>query len=254
MPYQFQEILKKDDLIVNEDLDYSLKNIVEEIKQSEILFSYGLKPKQKVLFCGPPGTGKTLSCQVISSIIGYPLVHVKFESIVSSFLGETASNLKKVFDFIENGQWTVLFDEFDVIGKLRDDPHEHGEIKRVVNNFMQMLDNYKGESLLIAATNHHHLIDPGLWRRFDEILLFELPSENERLELFKKNLKNLVKDKDLNLEKLAVDTNNYSAAEIERICIESQKKIILEGRDKISTEDINWAIEKNGRRKVIEGK
>lgn len=242
------------DLIVNEDTEYSLKNIVDEIKQSEILSSYGLKPKQKILLCGAPGTGKTLSCKIISSILGYPLVHIKFESIVSSFLGETASNLKKVFDFIENGQWVVLFDEFDVIGKLRDDPHEHGEIKRVVNNFMQMLDNYKGESLLIAATNHQHLIDPGLWRRFDDILLFENPSKKERIEILKKNLRNFNKEKDLNFDELSIQINDYSAAEIERICLEAQKRNILTGKEFLSNEDINWAITRSGKRKAVEGK
>lgn len=81
----------------------------------------------------------------MSTIIGYPLVYVKFESVISSFLGETSTNLRKIFDYIEKGKWVVLFDEFDIIGKQRDDPTEHGEIKRVVNNFMLMLENYEGE-------------------------------------------------------------------------------------------------------------
>ena len=89
-----------------------------------------------------------------------------FDSLISSYLGETATNLRKVFDFIKSGRFVVLFDEFDIVGKKRDDPHEHGEIKRVVGNFMQMLDNFEGKSIIIAATNHQHLLDVAVWRRF----------------------------------------------------------------------------------------
>ena len=185
------------DLVLSIDLEESLRYLVEEIKSAEILNAYGLRPKQKILFCGPPGTGKTLSSKVISSVIGYPLVYVRFDSIVSSYLGETASNLRKIFDFINNGEWVVLFDEFDIIGKKRDDPYEHGEIKRVVNNFMQMLDNYTGKSLIIAATNHQHLLDSAIWRRFDDILYFDLPDANRRERLFNKYLKVLKRSKDV---------------------------------------------------------
>ncbi|MFA5160282.1 MAG: ATP-binding protein, partial [Candidatus Omnitrophota bacterium] len=163
------------DLILNEEAKDQIHYLLEEIKSSEILNTYGLKHKQKILFCGPPGTGKTLSSKVISSILGYPLLYIKFDSIVSSYLGETATNLRKVFDFIEQGEWVVLFDEFDIIGKKRDDPYEHGEIKRVVNNFMQMMDNYEGNGLLIAATNHQYLLDSAIWRRFDDIIYFDMP-------------------------------------------------------------------------------
>ena len=145
-----------------------------------------MKPKQRILLCGPPGTGKTLSAKIISSVIGYPLVYVLFDSIISSFLGQTASNLRKIFNFIEDGKYVVLFDEFDMVGKKRDDPQEHGEIKRVVNNFMQMLDNYNGDSIIVAATNHQQLLDTAVWRRFDEVLLFDLPNTQQRKKLFEK--------------------------------------------------------------------
>lgn len=242
------------DVILEQDLMVALTQIVEEMRQASILASFGLKPKQKVLFCGPPGTGKTFSAQIISSVLGYRLVHIRFDSIVSSFLGETAANLRKIFDFINHGQWVVLFDEFDIIGKHRDDHHEHGEIKRVVNNFMQMLDGYSGESLLIATTNHHHLLDPGLWRRFDEILFFDLPDTDQRQRLFQKYLRVLDKARDINLDALVAETEGFSAADIAQVCQEALKKAILGDRQKVSGQELNWAIDQQKRRKTIERK
>lgn len=138
-------------IILPDDTKNILRQIQSEFMESEVLATYNLKPKSKILFCGPPGTGKTFAAQIISSVLHIPMVYVRFDSIVSSFLGETATNLRKVFDFIASGMWVVLFDEFDVIGKNRDDHYDHGEIKRVVNNFLQMLVDTptpKGDGIL----------------------------------------------------------------------------------------------------------
>lgn len=240
-----------DDLILNEELESRFIYLIDELKSSEILAKYGLKPKQKILFCGPPGTGKTLSSKVISSILGYPLIYVKFDSIVSSYLGETATNLRKVFDFISQGEWVVLFDEFDIIGKKRDDPYEHGEIKRVVNNFMQMMDNYEGTSLLIAATNHQYLLDTAIWRRFDDILYFDMPDEIRRINLFNKYLKVLKRDDDLSLTQLAKQTDEFSPADIAQTCEDALRKVIIDNKQLISNEDMLWAIQQQQRKKRI---
>jgi len=240
------------DIILDQKLEAALTQVVDEIRHADILATYGLPPKQKILLCGPPGTGKTFSAQIISAVLGYRLIHIRFDSIISSFLGETAANLRKIFDFINYGQWIVLFDEFDIIGKHRDDHHEHGEIKRVVNNFMQMLDDYTGESLLIATTNHHHLLDPGLWRRFDEILFFNLPDANQRCELLKKYLRVLDRTNDISLETLAAKTQDFSAADIARVCREALKKTILEDKKKVGLPQLDWAINEQNRRKTVE--
>ena len=108
------------------------------------LLHYGLRPTNRILLCGPPGTGKTLTARVMATAMGYKLVYAMFDSIVSPYLGETASNLRRVFEFAGSGRFVVMFDEFDIVGKRRDDPHEHGEIKRLVSNFMQMMDDFKG--------------------------------------------------------------------------------------------------------------
>ena len=101
-------------------------------KASEDLLHYGLRPTNRILLCGPPGTGKTLTAKVLASAMGYKLAYVVFDALVAPYLGETASNLRRVFDFVESGKYVALFDEFDIIGKSRDDPNEHGEIKRLV--------------------------------------------------------------------------------------------------------------------------
>ena len=236
------------DVILSKDTEDSLRSVVRELKKEDILATYGLKPKRKILFYGLPGTGKTLSAKVLSSVLGYPLVYIRFESVISSYLGETASNLRKIFDFIEKGKWVVLFDEFDIIGKKRDDPTEHGEIKRVVNNFMLMLENYDGESLIIAATNHPQLLDMGVWRRFDDIIYFDMPDKQRRKRIFKKYLRVLKKDKNLNFDKLAEETEGFSGADIEQVCLEALKMTILEGKNTITTKELNLAIIKQKKR------
>ncbi|MFX1384220.1 MAG: AAA family ATPase [Promethearchaeota archaeon] len=228
-----------------------MKNIIDEYLDFEVFKTYGLNPKQKILFCGPPGTGKTLSTKILSSILNLPLIYIRFDAIVSSYLGETANNLRKIFNFIDKGEWVVLFDEFDIIGKKRDDPHEHGEIKRIVNNFIQMLDNYMGKSILIAATNHHHLLDIAIWRRFDEIVYFKIPDEKLRILIFEKYTKVFNKNEDINFNELAKETKEFSPADIAQTCYEAIKKAILKNSKEINNNDLLLAIRNQRRKKSI---
>ncbi|MCX6679115.1 MAG: ATP-binding protein [Methanothrix sp.] len=226
------------DIIITNKIRCSLENIIEENNKREILNVYGLKPKQKLMFFGPPGCGKTLSAQVLSGIMGYPLIYIRFDGVISSYLGETAGNLRKIFDFIKDGKWIILFDEFDIIGKQRDDPFEHGEMKRVVNNFLQMIDNFSGESIIICATNHQHLLDSALWRRFDDIILFDIPNKENRIKLTKRNLRSF-RTSSIDYPLLAEKMDGMSPADIEMVCLNTIKRNILDNNNVISTEDIN---------------
>ncbi len=228
-------------LILSDKTKYVLNQIVDEIQALEVLATYNLRPKNKVLFCGEPGTGKTFSAQVLSSVLQLPLIVVRFDAIISSYLGETATNLRKVFDFIGNGRWIVLFDEVDIIGKNRDDHHETGEIKRVVNNFLQMLDNFEGDSLIIAATNHPHILDPAIWRRFDEVISFELPDDTARLQILQLYLKSIKKDSDIDLELLSKKTKDFTPSDLETMCKEAMKHAIVSGRDVLTERDLEFA-------------
>ena len=231
---------KKDwtDLVVTTKIRNSLESIIEENNKREILSVYGLKPKQTLLFFGPPGCGKTPTAQVLSGILGYPMVYIRFDGVISSYLGETAGNLRKIFDFIRDGRWIIFFDEFDVIGKQRDDPFEHGEMKRVVNNFLQMIDNHSSESIIICATNHQHLLDPALWRRFDDIILFDIPNKENRIKLIKRNLRS-VRTTSMDYHLLADNMKGMSPADIEMVCLNAIKRNILDNKGTISMDDIN---------------
>ncbi|MEI5875903.1 AAA family ATPase [Bacillus paranthracis] len=233
--------LEWEQLILSRENKYVLSQIIHELKASEILSTYNLKAMNKILFCGAPGTGKTYSAQVLSSVLRIPLVYIRFDSIISSYLGETATNLRKVFEFIKNGMWIVLFDEVDIIGKNRNDQHESGEIKRVVNNFLQMLDNYEGNSILIAATNHPHILDPAVWRRFDEVIKFELPNLEERYELLNLFLRPIKKQKNIDLHYFSVKTEGFTPSDLKLMCKEAMKHAIIQGKGILEIPDLEYA-------------
>ena len=233
-----------DSLLITDKTKEQLEQVIREFNDSDILATYNLQYKKKILLCGKPGTGKTFSAQIVSSVLNIPLVYIRFDSIISSFLGETAGNLRKVFDFIEQGTWIVLFDEFDIIGKNRDDNHEHGEIKRVVNNFLQMLDNLKGNSIIFAATNHQNMLDPAIWRRFDDVIYYELPDEATRLKLFSYYLKSIKKEHEIDFAKFSKITNGLSPADIKMITEEAMKIAIINSKNLVSMNEIEVAVNK----------
>jgi len=164
-----------EEVVLSEKNRIVIDDVLEQHRRNDLLRSHGLRPADRVLFCGPPGCGKTLTAEVLATELERPLALIRLDSVVSSYLGETAANLRKVFDFIEAVPLVALFDEFDALGKERADEGEHGELKRVVNAVLQMLDAYQGKSLIVAATNHEGMLDSAVWRRFEEIVVFTPP-------------------------------------------------------------------------------
>lgn len=231
-----------ENLIISEELKAQLDQIIKEFNDSDILATYNLTYKKKILLCGKPGTGKTYTAQIVSALLNIPLIYIRFDSIISSYLGETASNLRKVFDYIEQGTWIVLFDEFDIIGKNRDDIHEHGEIKRVVNNFLQMMDNFNGNSLLFAATNHQHLLDPAIWRRFDDVLFYDIPDEPTRINLYERFLKPLKRESGIDLVGISKESEGLSPSDIKMVAIEAMKLSIIDSRNTLTQNDLSIAL------------
>lgn len=240
-----------ENLILLQTVKDQLAQVVREFKDADILATFNLRYKQKILLCGKPGTGKTYTARVISSWLQIPLVYVRFDSIISSYLGETAANLKKVFDFIEQGTWIVLFDEFDIIGKNRDDIHEHGEIKRVVNNFLQMLDNFNGTSIIFAATNHQYMLDSAIWRRFDDVIYYDLPDEAGRKILFERYLIPIKREDNIDLKILAERAEKLSPSDIKMIAEEAMKLAIISSRNSLSMGDLSTALEKFIKREKV---
>jgi SpoVK/Ycf46/Vps4 family AAA+-type ATPase len=222
------------DIILSKENQNRVEEIMNEFRRGEILRSHGINPRTKLLFCGLPGCGKTLLAEVMAAELGLPILYTRFDTIVSSYLGETSANLRKVFDYATRGTWVVFFDEFDAIGKSRDDLTEHGELKRVINSFLQLLDGFHGKSLVIAATNHEHLLDIALWRRFDEVLRLERPSIHDIRTLITKKLGGMPHPQ-IKPEAIACRLKGLSHAEVERICYDAIRLSVLRDLPEITS-------------------
>lgn len=241
------------DVILSEENKNAIDEIIQEFWRSELLKSYNLRPKSKILFCGPPGCGKSLCAEAIAGELGLPIIYNRFDSIISSYLGDTSSDIRKVFDFGSKETWVMLFDEFDAIGKSRNDPNEHGELKRVVNSFLQIMDSFEGQSLIIACTNHESLLDKAIWRRFDEVIYFDKPMHEEIVLLVKKKTTSYPK-KELDFNKVAENMIGLSHAEIERICHESIKFCLLNDIAALTNDIMQLqTIKERNRQKIYEG-
>ena len=238
------------ELVLHAGAKEILLKVMGEFRQWDILEANGLWPSHKLLFCGPPGCGKTATAEALAAELGLPLVYVRFDSVVSSLLGETASNLRKVFEYIKEDTWVVLFDEFDAIGRSRDDATEHGEIKRVVNAFLQMLDSFHGRSLLLAATNFEQALDPALWRRFDEVVRFDRPTEAQIEELMKKRL-NTFRDSKVSTKRYVAQLQGSTFGDIDRIATDVLKSCALNGRTRLQAEDIKRALASHAFRRQV---
>lgn len=248
-----EPVRRLEDLVLSDDNRSLLDEIFLEHHRADHLRSFGLHPIDKILFFGPPGCGKTLTAEVIASELNYPFAIIRVDSVVSSYLGETAANLRKVFDYISDNPMVVLFDEFDALAKERSDGVEHGELKRVVNSVLQMMDAYRGKSLIIAATNHEGILDSAIWRRFEEILLFELPNLEQLRRLLSVKLRGVRQDFSTNDNThLLGSFKGMSHADVERVIIRAIKGMILAGQEFLRISHIDAAlIAENARRRRV---
>jgi AAA+ superfamily predicted ATPase len=217
-----------------------VKRILEEQRRRIQLASYGYQPKAKLLFWGGPGCGKTYTAFYLAHELGLPLGVIRLNALVSSFVGDTASHLQRIFDFANSTPMVLLIDEVDAIGKERDDRNEVGELKRVVNSLLQALDSFVPKAgIVVAASNHQYLLDDALWRRFDEIVNFPLPGSAER-RLYLQRLLNGVELVG-SIPVLARKMNGLSFADINRVTVEAIKTMILDGRQQLQARDIvDW--------------
>lgn len=231
-----------EEIILPEASVSAVEELLEENRRDDILRSYGMKPSNKIIFFGPPGCGKTLAAEVIAFELDMPLAIVRLDALVSSYLGETAANLRKVFDFIADHRMVALFDEFDAIGKERGDSGEHGELRRVVNAVLQMMDSYQGKSLIIAATNHERLLDTAIWRRFDEAIEFPLPGPAQIVQLLGIKLRGVRRQFELDDKELTNLFVNKSGADIERVIRRAVKRMLLRSQEFLTLKDLKAAL------------
>ncbi|HAT9718742.1 TPA: AAA family ATPase [Legionella pneumophila subsp. pneumophila] len=240
-----------EELILSPENTSIIEELLEEHRRNDVLKSYGMKASQKIILFGPPGCGKTLAAEVIAYELDYPLAVVRLDALISSYLGETASNLRKVFDFISQYPLVVLFDEFDAIGKERGDTSEHGELRRVVNAVLQMIDAYQGKSLILAATNHEHLLDTAIWRRFDETIDFPIPTNSLIHKILSLKLRGVRRQFELDEPELINCLSGLSGADIERVVRRAIKRIILHNQEFLTLSDIKKSIDRELRKKQL---
>ncbi|APO80049.1 MULTISPECIES: AAA family ATPase [Pseudomonas] len=238
-----------EEIILPESSSVMIEEMLEEHRRSEVLRSYGMKPSGKVIFFGPPGCGKTLAAEVIAFELDRPLAIVRLDALVSSFLGETAANLRKVFEFISKHQLVVLFDEFDAIGKERGDSSDHGELRRVVNAVLQMMDAYDGQSLILAATNHESILDSAIWRRFDDAIEFPLPDRKQLTSLLQLKLRGIRRQFELDDGELLAELEGKSGADVERVVRRAIKRMILRNQEFLTIKELRSALVREGLRK-----
>lgn len=237
-----------DDVILSDENRTLIESILLEHRRAEVLQSYGLRPVDRLLFYGPPGCGKTLTAEVLATELSRPLGMVRIDSLISSFLGETAANLRKVFDFAQATPMVLLFDEFDAVAKERSDQSEHGELKRVVNAVLQMMDNCETQSVLIAATNHEAILDSAVWRRFEEVLMFALPTSGQLQHLLEMKLRGVRRDFDPRSTKITSSFKGLSHADVERVLRHAIKDMILQGQEFLQVQHLENALQREQKR------
>ncbi|MGH4017165.1 MAG: AAA family ATPase [Pseudonocardiaceae bacterium] len=230
-----------DDLVVHPRTADALRDITTEVSRWTDLDRSGVPRRQRFLFQGPAGCGKTSAAEAVATDLGRPFVVVRLDAVVSSYLGETASNLRRVLDYAHQAPFVVLFDEFDALGRSRDDTAEHGEMKRVVTAFLQMIDKYRGPSVLIAATNHPGLLDTALWRRFDEVLTFAKPTVHELRRLLRLRLRSAPHDS-VDVERYASALKGLPHAAAEKLVWDARRAAVLADRRNVATEDMDAAL------------
>lgn len=218
--------LNKTDLIVSKDLETKIDRVLTEYRNRKKLQSYGLANRRKLLFEGMPGTGKTLSASIIASELDLPLYTVQMDKLVSKFMGETSAKLRQIFDAIASDEGVYFFDEFDAIGSDRNIDNEVGEMRRILNSFLQFIEQDNSDSVIIAATNNQKLLDKALFRRFDDVWHYDLPIEDEIKRLFEYKLVSFSSDFKVSKE-LTDQAMGLSHAEIIRACDDAIKDSIL---------------------------
>jgi SpoVK/Ycf46/Vps4 family AAA+-type ATPase len=213
------------DLIVPLNIKAKINRIISEFVQRDKLLRHDLENRRKILLSGPPGTGKTLTASIIAHELRLPLYTILMDKMVTKFMGETSAKLRQVFDMISQKQGVYLFDEFDAIGGERSRGNDVGEMRRVLNSFLQFIERDASESLIIAATNNQKLLDTALFRRFDDVIIYKLPTPKEKKELLQNRLAKY--SRKINFSQLLPHINGLSHAEISLACLDAIKAVVL---------------------------
>ncbi len=215
-----------EDVVLPENQKKLLLQILEERNNNSKLAEHNLPPANRLLLCGPPGCGKTMTAHAIAHELRLPMAYVRIDGLVSSYLGQTSINLRKIFSSVSSQNIVLFLDEFDAIAKKRDDGHELGELKRVVTALLQNFDNMPSNVFLIAATNHEHLLDPAIWRRFNYTINIGYPDATQRAELIQRWFEEYSVETNINIKRLTDITSERSVAQLKELVISAAKRYV----------------------------
>ncbi|HEV2111863.1 MAG TPA: ATP-binding protein [Gammaproteobacteria bacterium] len=220
-----------DDLIIPGVVRHACDEVVEEQHRVELLRSYNLEPRHRILLAGAPGNGKTSLAEALAHALMAPLLVVRYEGIIGSYLGETAQKLKKLFDYVRERRCVLFFDEFDTIGKERGDVHETGEIKRVVSSLLLQMDSLPSHVVVVTASNHPELLDRAVWRRFQLRMELPLPAKSSIAEWLRRLQKEFDEPLDLSVDVVADKLKGLSFAELEEFGLDIRRRYVLSAPD-----------------------
>jgi len=233
--------IKLAEMILEKRLLNRLERIIREQRHIGKLMSHGLRPRQKLLLIGPPGCGKTMTASAMAGELGIPLFVVRLDGLITKYMGETSAKLRLIFDAMEQTRAVYLFDEFDSIGTHRGVTNDVGEIRRVLNSFLMFIEQVKTTSLVLAATNHPQSLDAALYRRFDDLLEYKLPSRLLIVKTLKARLSGYERVK-VDFSEAAKASAGLSFADLARACEEAVKDRVIHERDSLTTEALVQAI------------
>ncbi|WP_242030223.1 AAA family ATPase [Microcystis wesenbergii] len=229
------------DMILTSDLEFRLKRVLTEQRQGKRLREHNLTPRRKLLLVGPPGSGKTMTAEALAGELKLPLFTTLYDSLMGKYMGETASRLKVIFEAMTITKGVYFFDEFDAIGTQRHNSNDVGEIRRILNSFLMFLEQEQGDSLILAATNHPQLLDKALFRRFDDVIEYQLPDAAIIRELIESRLISFEIDwKDWS--NILNQANGLAQAEIVRATDDAAKQAVLSNSQKVSEDSLISAI------------
>ena len=218
-----------------------IERVLTEQRQRAHLQAHGLMPQHRLLLVGPPGTGKTMTATVLAGELSLPLFSIQLHRLITKYLGETAAKLRLIFDAVSETRAVYLFDEFDALGTDRASRNEVGEIRRVLNSFLQFIEHDDSDSIIVAATNHPGLLDRALMRRFDAVIQYVLPSETVALDVLRNRLA-LLETSRIHWVTVQSATEGLSHADLTRACENALKSAVLGRRTSLETAELVAAL------------
>lgn len=221
------------DLVLAPQVIDAVEEFIDEFSQAPLLRSHSLEPRHTVLLLGPPGNGKTSLAEALATELSLPLLSVRYDAIVDSFLGETSNRLRRLIEFATLNPCVLFFDEFEAVGKERSDAQETGEIKRVVSTLLVQMDRLPSHTVVVCATNHPELLDRAVWRRFEMKLEIGKPGQQQLMEWFKKFEQTLQGPSGITPQQFANHMKGESMATVEAFTLDVRRKVVL-SRGKIS--------------------